>query len=94
MVCVMMFFTSAGSWQGEVILAVNTLLMQLYLMVSYVMDGFANAGEALSGKYFGAGNRQSLRDTIRHIFIWGGTLAVAFTTGITDRRAVGGDGLF
>ena len=79
MVCVMMFFTSAGSWQGEVILAVNTLLMQLYLMVSYVMDGFANAGEALSGKYFGAGNRQSLRDTIRHIFIWGGTLAVAFT---------------
>ena len=79
MVCVMMFFTSAGSWQGEVILAVNTLLMQLYLMVSYVMDGFANAGEAMSGKYFGAGNRQSLRDTIRHIFIWGGTLAVAFT---------------
>ena len=79
MVCVMMFFTSAGSWQGEVILAVNTLLMQLYLMVSYVMDGFANAGEALSGKYFGAGNRRSLRDTVRHIFIWGGTLAVAFT---------------
>ena len=79
MVCVMMFFTSAGSWQGEVVLAVNTLLMQLFLMVSYVMDGFANAGEALSGKYFGAGNRQSLQTTVRHIFIWGVSLAVAFT---------------
>ena len=79
MVCVMMFFTSAGSWQGEVILAVNTLLMQLFLMVSYVMDGFANAGEALSGKYYGAGNRQSLQTTVRHIFIWGVSLAVAFT---------------
>ena len=79
MVCVMMFFTSAGSWQGEVVLAVNTLLMQLFLMVSYVMDGFANAGEALSGKYYGAGNRQSLQTTVRHIFIWGVSLAVAFT---------------
>ena len=79
MVCVMMFFTSAGSWQGEVILAVNTLLMQLFLMVSYVMDGFANAGEALSGKYYGAGNRQSLQTTVRHIFIWGVSLAAAFT---------------
>ena len=79
MVCVMMFFTSAGSWQGEVILAVNTLLMQLFLMVSYVMDGFANAGEALSGKYYGAGNRQSLQTTVHHIFIWGASLAVAFT---------------
>lgn len=79
MVCVMMFFTSAGSWQGEVILAVNTLLMQLFLMVSYVMDGFANAGEALSGKYYGAGNRQSLQTTVRHIFIWGVSLTVAFT---------------
>ena len=46
-VSVMLFFTSAGSWQGEVILAVNTLLMQLYLLVSYVMDGFANAGTIL-----------------------------------------------
>ena len=79
MVSVMMFFTSAGSWQGEVILAVNTLLMQLFLLVSYIMDGFANAGEAMSGKYYGAGNRQSLQSTIRHIFIWGGALALAFT---------------
>ena len=78
MVLVMMFFTSAGSWQGEVILAVNTLLMQLYLLVSYVMDGFANAGEALCGRYLGAADRHSLRNTIRHLFLWGGALALAF----------------
>ena len=79
MVCVMMFFTSAGSWQGEVVLAVNTLLMQLYLLVSYIMDGFANAGEALSGKFYGAGDNDALRTTVRRIFFWGTVTAVAFT---------------
>lgn len=78
-VSVMLFFTSAGSWQGEVILAVNTLLMQLYLLVSYVMDGFANAGEALSGKYFGAGDRSSLRLTVRRLFVWATLMATGFT---------------
>ena len=78
-VSVMLFFTSAGSWQGEVILAVNTLLMQLYLLVSYVMDGFANAGEALSGKYYGAGDRSSLRLTVRRLFVWATMMATGFT---------------
>lgn len=78
-VSVMLFFTSAGSWQGEVILAVNTLLMQLYLLVSYVMDGFANAGEALSGKYYGAGDRSSLRLTVRRLFVWAMLMATGFT---------------
>ena len=79
MVSVMLFFTSAGSWQGEVVLAVNTLLMQFYLLFSYVMDGFAYAGEALSGRYFGAHNRPALRSTVSHLFLWGLLMAAGFT---------------
>ena len=79
MVSVMLFFTSAGSWQGEVVLAVNTLLMQFYLLFSYVMDGFAYAGEALSGRYYGARNRTALRSTVKHLFIWGLLMAAGFT---------------
>ena len=79
MVSVMLFFTSAGSWQGEVVLAVNTLLMQFYLLFSYVMDGFAYAGEALSGRYYGARNRAALRETVRDLFRWGFLMAAAFT---------------
>ena len=48
------FFTSTGARQGDVILAVNTLLMQLFTLFSYIMDGFAYAGEALTGRYVGA----------------------------------------
>ena len=79
MVSVMLFFTSAGSWQGDVVLAVNTLLMQFYLLFSYVMDGFAYAGEAISGRYYGAGNAVALRDTVRRLFRWGFGMAVCFT---------------
>lgn len=79
MVSVMLFFTSAGSWQGEVVLAVNTLLMQFYLLFSYVMDGFAYAGEALAGRYYGARNGAALRSTVGHLFLWGLGMAVAFT---------------
>ncbi len=79
LVSVLMFFTAAGSRQGEVILAVNTLLMQLYLLVSYVMDGFANAAEAMSGKYWGARDMDAFHHTVRHCFLWGVVCAVAFT---------------
>lgn len=76
---VMLFFTSAGSRSGDVILAVNTLLMEFYLLFSYVMDGFAFAGEALSGRHKGAGNSAALVATVRRIFRWGAALTVVFT---------------
>lgn len=79
LVSVMFFFTSAGSWQGEVVLAVNTLLMQLYMLFSYIMDGFAYAGEALSGRYYGAGDMRALRQTTKRLFIWGGAMTALFT---------------
>lgn len=76
---VMLFFTSAGSRSGDVVLAVNTLLMEFYLMFSYIMDGFAFAGEALSGRHKGAGNTVALLQVVRRIFRWGVWLTAAFT---------------
>ena len=43
------------------------------------MDGFAYAGEALSGRYYGARNRTALRSTVKHLFIWGLLMAAGFT---------------
>ncbi len=73
------YFTSRGAEQGEVILAVNTLLMQLFTLFSYIMDGFAYAGEALTGRYIGAHNKKELYHMIRNLFFWGFGLAAAFT---------------
>lgn len=78
LVAVTTFFTSQGAGRGEIILAVNTLLMQLFTLFSYVMDGFAYAGEALGGRYIGARNRVELRRMIRCLFGWGFGLAALF----------------
>ena len=79
LVAVTTYFTSRGAEQGDIILAVNTLMMQLFTLYSYIMDGFAYAGEALTGHYVGAHNQADLRRMIRTLFAWGVGLALAFT---------------
>lgn len=82
------FFISAGSRQGAIILSVNTLLMTLFTLFSYVMDGFAYAGEALSGKYYSAANKLAFDRVYNSLFAWGAIMAVVFTLVYT----VGGNG--
>ena len=53
--------------------------MQLFTLFSYVMDGFAYAGEALAGRYIGAKNQTGLRSTVHHLFYWGLGLSFLFT---------------
>ncbi len=89
LVAVTMWFTRAGAEQGTVMLAVNTLLMQFFMMFSYFMDGFAFAAEALCGRYIGEKSRQQLILTIKMLFKWGVFIAIGFTC----LYAVGGDGL-
>ena len=79
MVSVNVFFTSAGSWQGEMTLAVNSLLLQFLLLFSFFMDGFAYAGEALCGKYLGAHHRALFSRAVRQLLLWGVLMLVLFT---------------
>ncbi len=79
LIAVTVWFTKAGAAQGDVILAVNTLLMQLFLLFSYMMDGFAYAAEALVGKYVGATDTLKLRKCVKGVFGWGCVLALVFT---------------
>lgn len=79
LVVVTTFFTITGAKQGDLILAANALLLQLFTLFSYFMDGFAFAGEALAGRFIGAGNNRALGKMIRALFIWGISLASFFT---------------
>ncbi len=79
LVAVNLYFTSAGARNGAVILSVNTVMMQLYLFYSYFMDGFAYAGEAMCGRYYGGGSWEAFHDTIRHLFRWAAGVTALFT---------------
>lgn len=79
LVAVTMWFTRIGAMQGTVMLAVNTLLMQLFTIFSYMMDGVAFSAEALCGRFAGAGDNASLRRTVDGLMTLGFIMSVAFT---------------
>ena len=60
-VAVMSWFTISGARMDATILAANALLMQLFVIFSYISDGIAFSAEALSGRYIGAGNLGAFR---------------------------------
>lgn len=78
-ILVFTFFTSKSASINDTILAVNSLLIQLLLFFSFFIDGFAYAGEALVGKFFGARNITGLKNAVKLLFYWGATLAILFT---------------
>ncbi len=79
LIAVTVWFTRVGSEQGVVTLAVNTLLMQFFILFSYFMDGFAFAGEAICGNCLGATDGPRLNSAIRALLRWGVWMALLFT---------------
>lgn len=72
-------FTSIAAHYGDLQLAVSSIMMKLFMLYSYILDGFAYAGQALSGKYIGAQDRRSLVGAIRLLFVWTAILVIIST---------------
>ena len=79
LIAVTTWFTAVGSRQGELVLAANTILFQLFYLFSFFFDGFANAAEAMCGKYKGARDVDSFAATVKRVFLCGGVLVLLFT---------------
>lgn len=80
-VCLMtvtLSFTAIGARSGDVILAANAIMIQLFLLISYFSDGFAFAGEALVGRFYGARDYSEMRRCIRWLFVWGTGIMLVF----------------
>lgn len=70
-VAVYTFFTAASArMESDIVLAVNTMLLQMFTLFSYMNDGFAYAAEALTGRFIGAKDEGSLRLCIRRCVVW------------------------
>ena len=78
MIAVYIGFTVIGAGLGDRMLAVSSILMKLLMLFSYFTDGFAYAGEALTGRFVGEHNQDGVRSTVRGTFAWGFGLAGAF----------------
>ncbi len=75
------WFTAQGAKLGELVLAANSILMQLQTFMSHGLDGFAHAAETLTGQASGARDRERFRHAVRMTTIWAGIIALAMTLG-------------
>lgn len=78
LIAVYIGFTVISARYGDLMLATSAIIMKLLMFFSYFIDGFAYAGEALTGRFIGAKSEDGLRSTIRLVFRWSWALAVLF----------------
>ena len=71
-------FTVISARYGDTLLAVSSILMKLLMIFSYFTDGFAYAGEALVGRYIGAGDHGMYKESVKWTFIWSMSIALIF----------------
>ncbi len=64
------WFTSQGARAGDLVVAANAVLMNLFEVSAYLIDGFANASEALVGQSIGAKNRGRFRAAVWLTSVW------------------------
>ncbi|MCV0395939.1 MAG: MATE family efflux transporter [Rhizobiaceae bacterium] len=68
-------FARQGAQQGTLVLAANAVLMNLFLVAGYFLDGIATAAEQLAGRAVGARWRPAFDRTVRLTGVWGFALA-------------------
>jgi MATE family multidrug resistance protein len=94
-------FSSLGARSGDVTLAANAVLYNMFLIGGYFLDGFATAAETLCGQSIGARNERSFRRAIvlslgwslgfglavSAVFLAGGGLFIDFVSTSPEVRA-------
>ena len=68
MIAVYIGFTVISARFGDLMLAVSAILMKFLMVFSYFTDGFAYAGEALTGRFIGERSATGLRTAVRETF--------------------------
>lgn len=65
------FFKIQSLQGGTIIGAANMLLLELITLSSYGIDGFAQAAQAVCGKYYGAKDSNRFKKVVYYSFYWG-----------------------
>nr|WP_217906241.1 MATE family efflux transporter DinF [Vibrio natriegens] len=73
------FMTFQGASFGDDVVAANAVLMSFLMIISYGMDGFAYAMEAMVGKAIGAKDRQQLSASLIGTFFWSLVICLGLT---------------
>lgn len=80
------FFTAQGARGGDVVLAANAVLMNLFLISAFFLDGFATAAEQMCGQSVGARDGAGFRRAVAITSLW----CLVFSAAVSFLAFVGG----
>jgi MATE family multidrug resistance protein len=72
------YFIQQSAAMGETILAANAILLNFLSFMSYGLDGFSHAAEALAGSAFGARDRNTFRLIVKSSTFWAAVVSVLY----------------
>ena len=78
LIIVYLAFTAISARFGDTLLAACSIMLKLLMVFSYFTDGFAFAGEALTGKFTGMCDLSGVKRAVRYTFIWSMGIGLIF----------------
>jgi multidrug resistance protein, MATE family len=78
LIIVYLAFTAISARFGDTLLAACSIMLKLLMVFSYFTDGFAFAGEALTGRFTGMRDLSGVRRAVRYTFIWSMGIGLIF----------------
>jgi len=73
------FITFMGARLGDNVVAANAILMNFLLLISFGLDGIANAAEAMVGKAYGEKNTKKLTYIVHIALFWSVIFALIYS---------------
>jgi len=73
------FITFQGARLGDNTVAANAILLNFLLLISFGLDGIANAAEVMIGKASGENNQQALQFTVKISLFWTAIFALLYS---------------
>jgi len=73
------FITFQGAKLGDEVVAANAILMNFLLLISFGLDGVANAAEAMVGKAYGEKNSEKLQLVVKVALFWTVIFALCYS---------------
>ena len=71
-------FSAISARFGDTLLAMSSIMMKLMMIFSYFTDGFAFAGEALTGRFYGRKDKYAVSKTVKWTFVWSMGIGLLF----------------
>ncbi|GAA2579687.1 MATE family efflux transporter [Streptomyces lienomycini] len=73
---ILMIATAVAARLGDADIAAHQIVLSLWSLLAFALDAIAIAGQAIIGRYLGAGDAQGARDACRRMVEWGVAVGV------------------